>query len=80
LTVKAFKLKMGPQMALIKTDRILSMWRILQEDYHLPEDDNHHSHRRGNLKSYTILQDFRNGITNEIKGIQQEMNMPGVRF
>jgi hypothetical protein len=25
LTVKAFKLKMGPQMALIKTDRILSM-------------------------------------------------------
>jgi hypothetical protein len=21
-------------------------------DYHLPEDDNHHSHRRGNLKSY----------------------------
>jgi hypothetical protein len=20
--------------------------------YHLPEDDNHHSHRRGNLKSY----------------------------
>jgi hypothetical protein len=20
---------------------------------HLPEDDNHHSHRRGNLKSYT---------------------------
>jgi hypothetical protein len=24
-------------------------------DYHLPEDDNHHSHRRGNLKSYKIL-------------------------
>jgi hypothetical protein len=23
------------------------------DDYHLPEDDNHHSHRRGNLKSYT---------------------------
>jgi hypothetical protein len=22
------------------------------DDYHLPEDDNHHSHRRGNLKSY----------------------------
>jgi hypothetical protein len=24
----------------------------LVDDYHLPEDDNHHSHRRGNLKSY----------------------------
>jgi hypothetical protein len=24
------------------------------DDYHLPEDDNHHSHRRGNLKSYNI--------------------------
>jgi hypothetical protein len=24
-------------------------------DYHLPEDDNHHSHRRGNLKSYEIF-------------------------
>jgi hypothetical protein len=22
---------------------------------HLPEDDNHHSHRRGNLKSYKIF-------------------------
>jgi hypothetical protein len=22
------------------------------DDCHLPEDDNHHSHRRGNLKSY----------------------------
>jgi hypothetical protein len=22
---------------------------------YLPEDDNHHSHRRGNLKSYTII-------------------------
>jgi hypothetical protein len=29
--------------------------RILYDDYHLPEDDNHHSHRRGNLKSYRIL-------------------------
>jgi hypothetical protein len=28
-----------------------SMW-IINDDYHLPEDDNHHSHRRGNLKSY----------------------------
>jgi hypothetical protein len=30
------------------------------DDYHLPEDDNHHSHRRGNLKSYrsdTVYQD-----------------------
>jgi hypothetical protein len=25
----------------------------VHDDYHLPEDDNHHSHRRGNLKSYT---------------------------
>jgi hypothetical protein len=25
---------------------------------HLPEDDNHHSHRRGNLKSYIILDCF----------------------
>jgi spore coat polysaccharide biosynthesis predicted glycosyltransferase SpsG len=24
------------------------------DDYHLPEDDNHHSHCRGNLKSYMI--------------------------
>jgi hypothetical protein len=27
---------------------------IYIDDYHLPEDDNHHSHRRGNLKSYNI--------------------------
>jgi hypothetical protein len=27
---------------------IRATWR------HLPEDDNHHSHRRGNLKSYKI--------------------------
>jgi hypothetical protein len=26
------------------------------DDYHLPEDDNHHSHRRGNLKSYIFQQ------------------------
>jgi hypothetical protein len=25
---------------------------------HLPEDDNHHSHRRGNLKSYNVISDF----------------------
>jgi hypothetical protein len=25
---------------------------FVYDDYHLPEDDNHHSHRRGNLKSY----------------------------
>jgi hypothetical protein len=25
---------------------------------HLPEDDNHHSHRRGNLKSYINLLDY----------------------
>jgi hypothetical protein len=24
------------------------------DDYHLPEDDNHHSHRHGNLKSYIM--------------------------
>jgi hypothetical protein len=27
---------------------------LSQDDYHLPEDDNHHSHRRGNLKSYIL--------------------------
>jgi hypothetical protein len=27
---------------------------------HLPEDDNHHSHRRGNLKSYNITFVFQN--------------------
>jgi hypothetical protein len=35
------------------------------DDYHLPEDDNHHSHRRGNLKSYmkiNKLQCGRNSI------------------
>jgi hypothetical protein len=26
--------------------------RIFHDDYHLLGDDNHHSHRRGNLKSY----------------------------
>jgi hypothetical protein len=25
---------------------------MFNEDYHLLGDDNHHSHRRGNLKSY----------------------------
>jgi hypothetical protein len=30
------------------------------DDYHLPEDDNHHSHRRGNLKSYILLSSFDN--------------------
>jgi hypothetical protein len=30
---------------------VITLRRI--DDYHLPEDDNHHSHRRGNLKSYT---------------------------
>jgi hypothetical protein len=28
---------------------------------HLPEDDNHHSHRRGNLKSYTVYSCLFNG-------------------
>jgi hypothetical protein len=27
-------------------------------DYHLPEDDNHHSHRRGNLKSYKFFLNY----------------------
>jgi hypothetical protein len=27
----------------------------LFDDYHLPEDDNHHSHRHGNLKSSKLL-------------------------
>jgi hypothetical protein len=28
---------------------------LVLDDYHLPEDDNHHSHRRGNLKSYILV-------------------------
>jgi hypothetical protein len=28
--------------------------KIAHDDYHLLGDDNHHSHRRGNLKSYKI--------------------------
>jgi hypothetical protein len=28
---------------------------LLHDDYHLLGDDNHHSHRRGNLKSYILL-------------------------
>jgi hypothetical protein len=30
----------------------------VDDDYHLPEDDNHHSHRRGNLKSYEFSRVF----------------------
>jgi hypothetical protein len=30
------------------------MIKVSFDDYHLPEDDNHHSHRRGNLKSYKV--------------------------
>jgi hypothetical protein len=29
---------------------------LLNDDYHLPEDDNHHSHCRGNLKSYNVAE------------------------
>jgi hypothetical protein len=29
--------------------------KVVSDDYHLPEDDNHHSHRRGNLKSYKVV-------------------------
>jgi hypothetical protein len=53
-------------VALIRTDvsedRIASIFRVTRRAgtsvliratrRHLPEDDNHHSHRRGNLKSY----------------------------
>jgi hypothetical protein len=28
---------------------------LLFDDYHLLGDDNHHSHRRGNLKSYMFI-------------------------
>jgi hypothetical protein len=28
---------------------------VSHDDCHLPEDDNHHSHRRGNLKSYNCI-------------------------
>jgi hypothetical protein len=31
------------------------VFEYLFNDYHFPEDDNHHSHRRGNLKSYRIF-------------------------
>jgi hypothetical protein len=31
---------------------------LISDDYHLPEDDNHHSHRRGNLKSYNLISAF----------------------
>jgi hypothetical protein len=43
---------------LLSQDRF--QWRallntLMNDDYHLPEDDNHHSHRRGNLKSYRLM-------------------------
>jgi hypothetical protein len=50
-------------VALIRTDvsedRIASIFRVHEvliraTRRHLPEDDNHYSHRRGNLKSYII--------------------------
>jgi hypothetical protein len=31
---------------------------LFSDDYHLPEDDNHHSHRCGNLKSYMLFSVF----------------------
>jgi hypothetical protein len=35
-----------------KAEERISINKPEFDDYHLPEDDNHHSHRRGNLKSY----------------------------
>jgi hypothetical protein len=34
------------------TNQFVSVMKAQCDDYHLPEDDNHHSHRRGNFKSY----------------------------
>jgi hypothetical protein len=33
---------------------IIIFWEMTPCGSHLPEDDNHHSHRRGNLKSYIM--------------------------
>jgi hypothetical protein len=33
---------------------VIYLLKLISDDYHLPEDDNHHSHRRGNLKSYKV--------------------------
>jgi hypothetical protein len=39
---------------------IIIFWEMTPcGSYHLPEDDNHHSHRRGNLKSYKNFFDRR---------------------
>jgi hypothetical protein len=37
---------------------------------HLPEDDNHHSHRRGNLKSYNdiVVQVYNKNIIEYLSG------------
>jgi hypothetical protein len=43
----------GPKWA-VETVKKKYVKSINYDDYHLPEDDNHHSHRRGNLKSYTV--------------------------
>jgi hypothetical protein len=51
---------------------------------HLPEDDNHHSHRRGNLKSYDIwfvctIGDFKFGVffeQNEVRTV----SVPSVEY
>jgi hypothetical protein len=36
---------------------LIRQTKLIEDDYHLPEDDNHHSHRRGNLKSYKLIED-----------------------
>jgi hypothetical protein len=44
-------------VANIKIMMIIIFWEMTpcgSYKNHLPEDDNHHSHRRGNLKSYNI--------------------------
>jgi hypothetical protein len=40
-------------VALIRTDVSEDLIRTARR--HFPEDDNHHSHRRGNLKSYMFF-------------------------
>jgi hypothetical protein len=46
---------------------------------HIPEDDNHHSHRRGNLKSYIKVIDYKRVLTmmyNRITGFSDFVHRP----
>jgi hypothetical protein len=49
--------------ALYSSVEAIAVEDVKQDDYHLPEDDNHHSHRRGNLKSYICeTRDYVNSV------------------